>query len=81
MPREFKITKEVLLEATPEQVWESIATEAGLAAWFQPAPVSPASELGRGRGPGVLRDRRGLARPARRARHRRAARAGLGRAH
>ncbi len=45
MPREFKITKEVLLEATPEQVWESIATEAGLAAWFQPAPVSPASEL------------------------------------
>jgi hypothetical protein len=45
MPGEFKITKEVLLEATPEQVWESIATEAGLAAWFRPAPVSPASEL------------------------------------
>lgn len=45
MPREFRISKEVLLEATPEQVWESIATEAGLAAWFQPAPVDPASEL------------------------------------
>lgn len=45
MPREFKISKEVLLEATPEQVWESLATEAGLAAWFQPAPVNPDSEL------------------------------------
>ncbi|MGE5132556.1 MAG: SRPBCC family protein [Gemmatimonadota bacterium] len=45
MPKEFKITREVLLEATPEQVWESIATEAGLAAWFQPMPVDPASEL------------------------------------
>lgn len=45
MPKEFKITKEVLLEATPEQVWESIATEAGLAAWFRPAPVDPASEM------------------------------------
>ena len=45
MPKEFKITKEVLLEATPEQVWESIATEAGLAAWFHPAPVDPASEM------------------------------------
>jgi hypothetical protein len=45
MPKEFKITKEVLLEATPEQVWESIATEAGLAAWFYPAPVDPASEM------------------------------------
>lgn len=45
MPREFKITKEVLLDATPEQVWESIATEAGMAAWFHPAPVDPASEM------------------------------------
>jgi hypothetical protein len=45
MPRQFKIAKEVLLEATPGQVWESIATEAGLAAWFQPAPIDPASEL------------------------------------
>src|SRR5450432_2159352 len=45
MPKEFKITKDVLLEATPEQVWQSIATEAGLSAWFQPAPVDPASEM------------------------------------
>jgi uncharacterized protein YndB with AHSA1/START domain len=45
MPREFEITKEVLLGATPGQVWESIATEAGMAAWFQPTPVDPASDL------------------------------------
>lgn len=45
MPKEFKIAKEVLLQATPEQVWETIATEAGLAAWFRPAPVDPASEM------------------------------------
>jgi uncharacterized protein YndB with AHSA1/START domain len=43
MPREFKISKEVTLEATPEQVWDSIATEAGLAAWSMPTPVDPAS--------------------------------------
>jgi uncharacterized protein YndB with AHSA1/START domain len=45
MPREFEIAKEVLLEATPEQVWASIATEAGLAAWFYPMPVDPASKM------------------------------------
>jgi uncharacterized protein YndB with AHSA1/START domain len=45
MPDEFEIAREILLEATPEQVWESIATEAGLAAWFQPAPIDPASEM------------------------------------
>ncbi len=45
MPREFEIAREVGLEATPEQVWETIATEAGQAAWFQPSPVDPASDL------------------------------------
>jgi uncharacterized protein YndB with AHSA1/START domain len=45
MPKEFEFLKEVLLQATPEQVWESIATEAGLAAWFHPAPVDPASDM------------------------------------
>ncbi|MHA6797163.1 SRPBCC family protein [Pseudonocardia bannensis] len=34
MSREFEIRKEVTLEATPEQVWEAIATGPGLAAWF-----------------------------------------------
>jgi hypothetical protein len=45
MPGEFEIAKEILLAATPEQVWETIATEAGLAAWFQPSPVDPSSDL------------------------------------
>ncbi|GAB3573103.1 SRPBCC domain-containing protein [Amycolatopsis endophytica] len=36
MPREFELRKEVVLAATPEQVWEAISTEAGNTAWFQP---------------------------------------------
>jgi uncharacterized protein YndB with AHSA1/START domain len=34
MPREFELRKEITLEATPEQVWEAIATGPGLDAWF-----------------------------------------------
>jgi uncharacterized protein YndB with AHSA1/START domain len=34
MPREFELRKQVTLDATPEQVWEAIATGAGLDAWF-----------------------------------------------
>jgi uncharacterized protein YndB with AHSA1/START domain len=34
MPHEFELRKEVTLEATPEQVWEAIATGPGLDAWF-----------------------------------------------
>jgi hypothetical protein len=45
MPREFEIVREVVLPATPEQVWPTIATEAGLAAWFQPFPIDPNSDL------------------------------------
>ncbi|MCA1674442.1 MAG: SRPBCC domain-containing protein [Actinobacteria bacterium] len=41
MPREFEIRKEVVLEATPEQVWEAIATGPGLEAWFMPMEVPP----------------------------------------
>jgi hypothetical protein len=52
MPREFEITREVELQATPEQVWESIATHAGLATWFQPSPVDPASDVVVGWEPG-----------------------------
>lgn len=36
MSREFELRKEVVLEATPEQVWEAISTAAGNTAWFQP---------------------------------------------
>jgi hypothetical protein len=45
VPREFRIAREVALDATPEQVWETIATAAGLAAWFQPMPIKPDSDL------------------------------------
>jgi uncharacterized protein YndB with AHSA1/START domain len=34
MPHEFELRKEVTLDATPEQVWEAIATGAGMDAWF-----------------------------------------------
>jgi uncharacterized protein YndB with AHSA1/START domain len=37
MPREFEIRKGVRLDATPDQVWEAIATGHGNAAWFMPA--------------------------------------------
>ena len=34
MPREFELRKQITLDATPEQVWEAIATGPGLDAWF-----------------------------------------------
>ena len=34
MPREFELRKEITLAATPEQVWEAIATGQGIDAWF-----------------------------------------------
>jgi uncharacterized protein YndB with AHSA1/START domain len=34
MPHEFELRKEVTLDATPDQVWEAIATGRGLDAWF-----------------------------------------------
>ena len=34
MPREFELRKEITLDATPEQVWEAIATGPGIDAWF-----------------------------------------------
>ena len=33
--------KEVVLDATPEQVWEAIATGPGITAWFVPTEVEP----------------------------------------
>jgi hypothetical protein len=44
MPREFEIRREVELPATPEQVWEAIATGPGNAAWLFPTE----SEAGEG---------------------------------
>jgi uncharacterized protein YndB with AHSA1/START domain len=34
MPHEFEIRSEVELDATPEQVWEAIATGPGIDSWF-----------------------------------------------
>jgi uncharacterized protein YndB with AHSA1/START domain len=34
MPRDMELRKEIILEATPEQVWEAIATGPGIDAWF-----------------------------------------------
>jgi len=36
MSREFEIRREVELPATPEQVWDAVATGAGTAAWLFP---------------------------------------------
>jgi hypothetical protein len=41
MPREFEIRREVELAATPEQVWEAIATGPGNAAWLFPTGIEP----------------------------------------
>jgi uncharacterized protein YndB with AHSA1/START domain len=34
MPHDFEITDEITLHATPEQVWEAIATGPGVDSWF-----------------------------------------------
>lgn len=34
MPHEFEVREEIALEATPEQVWEAIATGPGIDSWF-----------------------------------------------
>lgn len=53
MGKPFEIRREVSLEATPEQVWEAIATGAGLATWFMPmemdldSPIVTSNEPGR----------------------------------
>lgn len=41
MPPEFELTREVLLPATPEQVWEAVATTEGNAAWLFPNEIAP----------------------------------------
>ncbi|HWF52295.1 MAG TPA: hypothetical protein VG294_16765 [Solirubrobacteraceae bacterium] len=41
MPREFRLTREVVLPADPERVWEAVATAAGNAAWLFPNLIDP----------------------------------------
>jgi uncharacterized protein YndB with AHSA1/START domain len=41
MARPFKLCKEVALEASPEEVWEAIATGPGITSWFMPLEIEP----------------------------------------
>jgi uncharacterized protein YndB with AHSA1/START domain len=41
MSREFEINREVVLPATPEEVWEAVATTQGNAAWMFPNEIAP----------------------------------------
>jgi uncharacterized protein YndB with AHSA1/START domain len=41
MPPEFECNREVVLPASPEQVWEAVATTAGNAAWLFPNEIAP----------------------------------------
>lgn len=43
MGKPYEIRKEVPLGATPEAVWEAIATAQGLAGWFMPMEIDPNS--------------------------------------
>jgi uncharacterized protein YndB with AHSA1/START domain len=44
MSEERRLEKEVVLDGTPEQVWEAITTPGGLASWFMPMVVAPDEE-------------------------------------
>jgi uncharacterized protein YndB with AHSA1/START domain len=46
MSREFDIRREVELPATPEEVWDAIATGAGTAAWLFPSGGDPEPRVG-----------------------------------
>jgi hypothetical protein len=41
MPREFECRREVILPASPDEVWEAVATTAGNAAWLFPNEIDP----------------------------------------
>ena len=41
MGREFEVRREVDLPGTPEQVWDAVSTEGGLASWLFPETVAP----------------------------------------
>jgi len=41
MPRRFEIRKDLVLDATPEQVWDAVATGPGITSWFMPHEVEP----------------------------------------
>lgn len=41
MSREFEVRREVVLPATPEQVWDAVATAEGNAGWLFPNEIDP----------------------------------------
>ncbi|HEU0129245.1 MAG TPA: SRPBCC domain-containing protein, partial [Pseudonocardiaceae bacterium] len=42
MSREFELHKEIELDASPEQVWQAIATGPGISSWFMgPHEIEP----------------------------------------
>jgi uncharacterized protein YndB with AHSA1/START domain len=41
MSKEFECKRKVVLRATPEQVWDAVATTAGTAGWLFPNPIAP----------------------------------------
>jgi uncharacterized protein YndB with AHSA1/START domain len=41
MTHEFEVRQEVVLDASPEQVWDAIATGPGITSWFMPHTVEP----------------------------------------
>lgn len=43
MGKPFEVRKEIPLDAAPEAVWAAIATGPGLAGWFMPMEIDPAS--------------------------------------
>ena len=43
MSPEFECSREVILPATPEQVWEAVGTTAGNAAWLFPNEIDPST--------------------------------------
>ncbi|WP_432924134.1 SRPBCC family protein [Microbispora sp. CA-135349] len=49
MAHEFELRKEIELDATPEQVWEAIATGPGVDSWFMGRTEIEPVEGGRGR--------------------------------
>ena len=41
MPPEFECRREIVLPATPEEVWEAVASTSGNAAWLFPNEIAP----------------------------------------
>lgn len=48
MPHEFELRKEIELDATPEEVWDAIATGPGVDSWFMGRTEFEPGEGGRG---------------------------------